>query len=146
LLQVGAFPEEFGAYFEDVDLAFRLNRAGFRIVYEPGSRVLHRVGASHRRDRRLLEQQSRNEELVFWRNLPNRALFRALPTHLAVLAGKAWLRWSDGGLIPWIGGRLRALGELPRLVEHRRGLPRVRCETDLRRWGVATSWLPSLDP
>src|SRR5262249_8617054 len=48
LVQVGAFPEEFGAYFEDVDLAFRLNRAGYRAVFEPNARVLHRVGASHR--------------------------------------------------------------------------------------------------
>src|SRR5205085_6530181 len=28
LERVGVFPEEFGSYFEDVDLAFRLNRAG----------------------------------------------------------------------------------------------------------------------
>src|SRR5207244_12481561 len=71
LLRVGAFPEAFGAYFEDVDVAFRLNRAGYRVLFEPASRVYHRGSASYgKRRRRLLEQQSRNEERVFWRNVP----------------------------------------------------------------------------
>jgi GT2 family glycosyltransferase len=47
LLRLGAFPESFGAYFEDVDLAFRIHRAGYRIWYEPASRVMHHVSASH---------------------------------------------------------------------------------------------------
>src|SRR5439155_17661490 len=75
--RVGLFPEEFGSYFEDVDLAFRLNRAGFRTMYEPASRVLHHVSASYGRlGRRLIERQSCNEERVFWRNLPASALRR----------------------------------------------------------------------
>ena len=110
MLQVGAFPENFGAYFEDVDLAFRLNRAGWQVRYEPASRVFHRGGSSYgRAQRRLLEQQSRNEERVFWRNLPGPALRRALPRHLGVLAAKAWRRWHEGGLAPFLCGRLRDL-------------------------------------
>src|SRR5229473_5411013 len=35
LVQVGSFPESFGAYFEDVDLAFRLHWAGYEVMYEP---------------------------------------------------------------------------------------------------------------
>src|SRR5207237_1037429 len=97
LLRVGAFPEDFGAYFEDVDVAFRLQRAGYRAAYEPAARVLHRVSASYGKPRRrLLERQSCNEERVFWRNLPGRALARALPLHAAVLAAKAWRRWREG--------------------------------------------------
>lgn len=108
--QVGLFPESFGSYFEDVDLAWRLRRGGWRTMYEPASRVLHHIGASHgRRKRRLLEQQSCNEERVFWRNLSSRDLWRALPRHAAVLAGKAWLRWHEGTLSPWLFGRLRVL-------------------------------------
>jgi hypothetical protein len=41
LRAVGGFPADFGAYFEDVDLAFRLNRAGYRVRYEPAARVDH---------------------------------------------------------------------------------------------------------
>ncbi|MCS7045255.1 MAG: glycosyltransferase [Gemmataceae bacterium] len=109
LQQVGLFPVSFGAYFEDVDLACRLQRAGWQTRYEPASRVLHHVAASHGRPRRrLLEQQSRNEERLFWRNLAGDEYRRALPRHAAVLLGKAWRRWQEGTLTPWLIGRLRA--------------------------------------
>lgn len=136
-LEVGAFPEGFGAYFEDVDLAFRLQRAGYQALFTPESRVLHRVSASHGRPgRRLVEQQSCNEERVFWRNLPGRTLLRALPLHLAVLGGKAWRRWDEGKLAPFLCGRLRVLGELPALVRHRRRLRQIGPARSMSDWHV----------
>jgi GT2 family glycosyltransferase len=141
LLEVGAFPESFGAYFEDVDLAFRLHWAGYHIVYQPDSRVLHHVSASYGRSkRRLLEQQSCNEERVFWRNLPARELARALPRHLAVLAGKAWRRWREGNLSPFLWGRLRLLGEIKSLLEHRSQLRRLGPADHFRHWQISGAW------
>jgi GT2 family glycosyltransferase len=123
LLKVGGLPEQFGAYFEDVDLAFRLHRAGYEVRFEPRSRVYHHVSASYGRPRRaLLERQSLNEERVFWRNVPDSAMRAALPRHAAVLAAKAWKRWHEGGFVPFLCGRLRVLGETAELVRHRRWL------------------------
>ena len=137
LLRVGAFPERFGAYFEDVDLAFRLHRAGGVIVYEPASRVLHRGGSSYGRpSRTLVEQQSCNEERVFWRNLPGPDLIRALPRHLAVLAGKAVRRWREGTLLPWACGRLRAWAEVVDSRRHERQLARFGPPCRVRAWQV----------
>jgi GT2 family glycosyltransferase len=111
LIAAGGFPEHFGAYFEDVDLSFRLRRLGLEVAYEPRCVVWHRVSASYGRrpSRRTLERQSCNEERVFWRNVRGRRLATALPRHAAVLAGKALLRWQEGTLLPWLLGRLRAL-------------------------------------
>src|SRR5581483_8831098 len=100
--------------------SFRLHAAGYRIVYEPASRVWHHVSASYGPPRLdLLEQQARNEELVFWRNLPAGVLVRALPLHLAVLAAKAWRRWREGNLLPFVRGKLQVLTEIPGLLRHR---------------------------
>jgi GT2 family glycosyltransferase len=140
LLEVGAFAESFGAYFEDVDLAFRLQRAGYQTIFEPASRVLHRISASHGvSSRRLLEQQSRNEERVFWRNMPSRVLLGALPRHLAVLAGKAWKRWREGTLLPFVMGRIRVLGEVGDLLRHRRRLEELS-ENRNADWQVETTF------
>jgi GT2 family glycosyltransferase len=110
LLRAGGFPEHFRAYFEDVDLSLRLRRLGGEIVYEPGCVVWHRVSSSYGKKpgRRVLEQQSCNEERVFWRNTHGRELLRQLPRHVAVLAGKALWRWQEGRLLPWFLGRVRA--------------------------------------
>lgn len=122
--RVGLFPEEFGSYFEDVDLAFRLNRGGFRTMYEPASRVLHHISASYGRvGSRLLERQSCNEERVFWRNMPRSLMRRALRKHVAVLLGKMLRRLDEGTLTPWVFGRLRVLWEWREIFRHRIELP-----------------------
>src|SRR5262249_3608959 len=142
LSEVGVFPESFGSYFEDVDLSFRLHWAGYRVFFEPRSCVLHHVSASYgtRAAPALLEQQSRNEELVFWRNLPRGALLRALPLHLAVLVAKAWRRWRHGELLPFLRGRLQALRQLPALGRHRRGLRRLGPPAAPEDWLVDPSF------
>jgi GT2 family glycosyltransferase len=112
LQRVGGFPEQFGAYFEDVDLSWRIRRAGFRTMYEPSSIVWHYCGSSYRVKRSLLERQSLNEERVYWRNVPQP--WRCLPKHLAVLGGKSIRRCREGTLVPFWMGRLRAVSELVR--------------------------------
>jgi GT2 family glycosyltransferase len=119
--RVGLFPEEFGAYFEDVDLSFRLQQAGYSILYEPNSRIWHLCGSSYsKRNRKLLEMQSRNEERVFWRNRPLKELLKSLPRHCAVLAGKTMLRLREGTLLPFLLGRLKVMLDAPQLIRHRR--------------------------
>jgi N-acetylglucosaminyl-diphospho-decaprenol L-rhamnosyltransferase len=46
---VGGWDERYFMYVEDVDLCWRLRRAGHRVWYEPGTTVAHVGGASTRR-------------------------------------------------------------------------------------------------
>jgi GT2 family glycosyltransferase len=110
LEEVGLFPEEFQAYFEDVDLAHRLNQAGYFCYFTPQSVVYHRVSASHGRvpSHTVQIQQSCNEERVYCRHMP----WRYLPLHLAVLAGKSLRRLREGTWQAFAQGRVQAWREL----------------------------------
>jgi GT2 family glycosyltransferase len=46
LTEIGLFDERFFAYLEDVDLAWRAQRAGWRCAYAPQARVLHFTSAT----------------------------------------------------------------------------------------------------
>ncbi len=127
LLSVGLFPVEFGAYYDDIDLAFRIRYAGYRALYCAESRVYHAVHASYgsQRDPARVRQLARNEELVFWRNTPRAALPLALPMHLAYVLLHAALMWLDGRPgMAYLLGRLDAWGARRELARIRSALPR----------------------
>ena len=44
--RVGGFDESFFMFLEDVDLCWRLHRAGWGVAYEPAGRIVHLEGAS----------------------------------------------------------------------------------------------------
>ncbi len=44
--EVGGFDDGYFMYMEDVDLCWRLRRAGWRIGYEPAAGVVHEIGGS----------------------------------------------------------------------------------------------------
>ena len=49
--QIGGFDERFApAYCEDSDLAFEVRKAGYRVVYQPLSKVIHFEGVSNGTD------------------------------------------------------------------------------------------------
>ncbi|HEX3082677.1 MAG TPA: glycosyltransferase family 2 protein [Candidatus Saccharimonadia bacterium] len=49
LKQIGLFDEDFFAYFEDLDISFRGQLAGWTMIYEPHAEVLHAIGGTSSR-------------------------------------------------------------------------------------------------
>jgi GT2 family glycosyltransferase len=71
LATTGLFDESFFAYMEDVDLAARLQLAGFRCLYVPAAVVYHRGSATARRVPDLrFRLLMRNSIIVFLRYAP----------------------------------------------------------------------------
>jgi O-antigen biosynthesis protein len=70
---MGGFDERYApAYCEDSDLAFRLRERGFKVLYQPRSRVVHHEGVSHGRSLcgRIKSCQVRNQRTFQERWLP----------------------------------------------------------------------------
>ena len=72
-LELGGFDRlYYPAYVEDVDLCFRAWRKGWRCIFEPSSKVLHREGGSWKgvKDSSLDLKLLRNSLLFQWLSLP----------------------------------------------------------------------------
>jgi N-acetylglucosaminyl-diphospho-decaprenol L-rhamnosyltransferase len=92
---VGGFDEGYFMYAEDLDLCWRLHRAGWRVLYEPNVHVVHAQGLSTARHRvRMLVAHHRST----WRFARkssrglDRALLPAMAVALVVRLGVAVLR------------------------------------------------------
>lgn len=84
---LGGFDERFFCYCEDVDLGFRLRRAGGRCLLEPKAVVRHVGGVSSggRRSDFAEFYGTRNRLWAFVRNMPLWLMPIALPAHILTL-------------------------------------------------------------
>ena len=82
--RIGGFDVDFGSYYEDVDLAWRARRNGWRCRYAPDAEVLHVHSATGRRDPdRKMYLLTRNRWWTVAKNYPTPRLWLALPLMLA---------------------------------------------------------------
>jgi|DewCreStandDraft_1066081.scaffolds.fasta_scaffold00697_17 GT2 family glycosyltransferase len=132
--QVGGFDSRFFCYLEDVDLAWRLRRAGWTCAYAPQARVYHLHAATLGDDspwkRYLL---GRNKLWLLAQNYPRGPLLRRLPLILLydLLALASYALWPAPGR-PWparwaaLAGRLAGWWGLPAVWRGREPLPADR--------------------
>jgi O-antigen biosynthesis protein len=123
LERAGSLLPEYGAYLEDVDLSFRLRWAGYRSIYEPASRVRHRGHSSYGQDNdRVVRMLARNEEFVYWMNLPTRDLLRSMPAHFGFLVVRLARKTLQGRLRPYLAGKMDAIASVGLIRQRRRQL------------------------
>jgi GT2 family glycosyltransferase len=133
--QAGGFDRALFMYMEDVDLAWRLQRLGWRTIYAPEARIYHQLSATGG-GALASYYTGRNTLWVIARNWPS-ALLRRYWRAMVV----AQLRIARDALRAWRGqaGRARLRGQLAGLL----GLPRAwRQRQDNQR--VSDDYLESL--
>ena len=85
---VGLFDEDFFMWYEDADLSFRAQLAGYRCLYVPTAVVYHvGGGTASPKDRLHIHYCSRNQILVAVKNMPDSLRFRYF-SRLASLVAK----------------------------------------------------------
>ncbi|MFZ1250259.1 MAG: glycosyltransferase family 2 protein [Candidatus Microsaccharimonas sp.] len=71
LKTIGLFDETFFAYYEDVDISFRAQLAGFKVFYTKDAIAYHKQGATSSKIPGFTVYQTfKNLPLLFWKNVP----------------------------------------------------------------------------
>lgn len=75
LKEIGLFDEDFFAYYEDVDLSFRAQLAGWKVSFVPSAIVKHHIGATSSKMKGFTTYQTmKNLQLLLYKNVPRRYL------------------------------------------------------------------------
>jgi GT2 family glycosyltransferase len=114
--EIGLFDERFFAYLEDVDLAWRAQRAGWRCAYAPAARVLHEVSATSVAGSPFKNcLLGRNKVWLAVKNAPLRdwPLIAFYDAAAVLYAGLARGEWSH------LRGRLEAIKKLRAMLQAR---------------------------
>lgn len=96
LQQIGLLDEDYFAYYEDVDLSFRAQLAGWKVAYVPASEAYHQISATTSKIPGFATYQTvKNLPLLLHKNVPKKYLFtigwRFTLAH-ALFAGRAFSR------------------------------------------------------
>ncbi|TAH36639.1 glycosyltransferase family 2 protein [Candidatus Saccharibacteria bacterium] len=143
LKEVGLFDEDFFAYYEDVDLSFRLQLAGWKIAYVPESVVYHAIGMTSGRIKGFTTYQTmKNLPLLLRKNVPDRYQWRITWRLNLALILFFWRAVSRGHLWSamkgdWASSRLSYMAG-----EKRRQIQSSRKVSDDYIWGMIVHDLP----
>jgi len=143
LNEVGLFDEDFFAYYEDVDLSFRAQLAGWQVRYQPKAVVYHQIGATSSKLKGFAAYQTmKNQPLVLYKNLPGRywrrvgwrfTLAHTLFLLRAISRGQGW---------PAFKGDLKGTYLLFKKHFERRRIQRGRKVSDQHIWDLLVPDLP----
>jgi GT2 family glycosyltransferase len=105
LKNIGLFDEDFFAYYEDVDLSFRAQLAGWKIVYAPKAVAHHKVGASSDKIPGFTTYMTiKNLPWLFWKNVPYQLMPTLLPRFLISYIAITLSSTAKGKFIPTLKG------------------------------------------
>ncbi|MDP8304904.1 MAG: glycosyltransferase family 2 protein [Candidatus Chlorobium antarcticum] len=131
-VEVGGFDEDFFMHMEEIDLAWRLQLAGYRVRSAPNSVVLHEGGASlGEGSPEKVFFNHRNNLLMLLKNRGGGALLGILPLRfLMELAATAYYLTRYPGGLRKSGSVFRAMGQviilLPETLRKRRLVQSMR--------------------
>ncbi|HVV25575.1 MAG TPA: glycosyltransferase family 2 protein [Candidatus Saccharimonadales bacterium] len=140
---IGLFDDDFFAYYEDVDLSFRAQLAGWQVRYEPRAVAYHRIGATSGKIKGFAAYQTmKNQQILLYKNLPRGhrgviwrrfTLAHTLFLLRAISRGQAW---------PAIKGDLRGSWLILKKSGERRRIQKSKKVTDEYIWNMLVHDLP----
>lgn len=143
LQEIGLLDEDFFAYYEDVDLSFRAQLAGWKVRYVPSAIAYHQISATSGRIKGFSTYQTmKNLPLLFYKNVPRKFFFhigwRFFIAHTlffwrAVSRGKGW---------PALKGIMRGMFLLFKKIPERRQIQKTKTVSNDYIWSLIVHDLP----
>jgi GT2 family glycosyltransferase len=125
--QVGLFDERFFAYYEDVDISFRMQLAGWKILYEPRAVAYHQVGATSSKHGNFTRYHAtKNFYLLYLKNMPGWLFWKYLiffKLYALRLAGGSLVK---GHFLTFMRSTLAALMLFPYAMKERSRIQKTR--------------------
>jgi hypothetical protein len=119
--QIGILDEDYFIYYEDVDLAWRGQRAGWRCIYAPSARVRHiHSGTTGQWPSKKAYLLGRNKLRTMIKNYPANELLWNLPVIATFEIAAIFYGLFFSRITSPLQGRLAALIELPAYLAKRR--------------------------
>ncbi len=127
LKEIGLFDEDFFAYYEDVDLSFRAQLAGWKVAYVPSAIAYHQIGATSSKIKGFTTYQTlKNLPMVVRRNVPLGLLPTVLPRFWLAYTTFFWSAVARGEVWPALKGWVMAMFYLPKNMFERRQIQKTR--------------------
>lgn len=129
--EIGLFDEAFFASFEDVDMSFRAQLAGYKALYVPKAIGYHMVGETIKREKYLPTYlNNRNKLLFLWKNLPDeflkRYFWRIFWSKLRLFSKRVFLNCHKLRTLYFIRGTVAAFFHLPGMLREREKIQAMR--------------------
>lgn len=143
LQEIGLFDEDFFAYYEDVDLSFRAQLAGWKVRYVPEAEAYHQIGATSGKIKGFTTYQTmKNLPLVVYKNVPRKLLWRVGPRYLLSHYLFFARAVSRGQGMTALKGDSKATALFFKKRKDRRRIQQTRKVSDDYIWAILTHDLP----
>lgn len=124
---IGLFDEEFFAYYEDVDMSFRAQLAGWKIMYQPRAEVYHAVSATGSKLGSFTRYHAtKNFYLLYAKNMPGSLYWKYLPHFTLQALRLCASSLIKGGGWAFVRGTAKAFWLTPHIIRERRNIQKKR--------------------
>jgi len=145
--EIGFLDSDFFMIYEDVDLSFRAQLAGYDCVYLPKAIVFHRYRSTIKKQpAKQVYYAQRNIEFVYWKNMPAGLLLRSAPRRLLYELGAALFFFTQGAGVAFLRAKIAAFKMLPAMLRKRRTIQNSRIRNNaellhrLRSNSLVSKW------
>jgi hypothetical protein len=143
LEETGLLDKKFFAYYEDTDLNFRLQLAGWKVMYEPKAVGYHDTGSTSGKISGFTTYQTcKNLPVLFGKNMPLRLMHKTLPRFLVAYYSIVFSGLLSPRFWPALKGWLMSILLIPHTVSQRIKIQKNKKVSDRYIWSILYKNLP----